>query len=111
MKNYCIVVGFCLLLVSCSLPPVYYGSRLKPTHSVDIYYSPVAIKRPYREIGYFTIHNYPESTIRKSLVKYAKSAGADAIIILGIEPMRPGQPKLIKARAVKYGRKGDEHDI
>jgi len=111
MRYYCLVISFCLLLTACSLAPVYYGSKLKPTTSIDIFYSVKDVRRHYEVIGFFTIHNYPESTIKRSLTKYAKSVGADAILIVGFEPLQRGKPKMLKAKALKYVNNAVEHTI
>ena len=101
MKNYVIIAAFCLLLTSCARV-TYFGDRLTPTTTVDVYYSAHDIKKDYRVIGHMSIANVSQEKVKAKLVEYAKSIGADAIAINGTESTRDTQSAYVNADALKY---------
>ncbi len=109
MKNYHIIIfGLCLLLSSCATIMVtYFGDRLTPTTSVDIYYSEHDVIKPYKVIGHLNCPNYGPSYQDKEkaqLSDYAKKIGADAIVITGVTVNNGGTNALdvLNANALKY---------
>lgn len=70
---------------SCSLPPVYSGTKYKRTDHVDMYYSFNDVKRDYTVIGHLVSHKYSDKITQRNLVSYAERIGADAIILTGLD--------------------------
>jgi hypothetical protein len=103
MKNYqLIILGFCLLLSSCA-SVTYFGDRLTPTTSVEIYYSAHDVKREYKVIGHLTCNNYPnQEKVKAQLSSYAQTIGADAVVILGTDATKDNQAAVVNADALKY---------
>ncbi|WP_295720977.1 hypothetical protein [Mucilaginibacter sp.] len=104
MKNhYSFTAGICLLLSSCAVPITYFGDRLSPTTSVEIYYSTHDVKREYKVIGHLTCENYPkQEAVKQRLSEYAKTVGADAVVILGTDATKNNQAAIVNADALKY---------
>jgi histidyl-tRNA synthetase len=104
MKNYLpLIAGFSLLLSSCAVPITYFGDRLSPTTAVDIYYSTHDVKREYKVIGHLTCENFPkQEDVKQKLSEYAKTIGADAVVILGTDATKNNQAAVVNADALKY---------
>ena len=104
MKNYhIIIIGLCLLLSSCVVPITYFGDKLTPTTSVDIYYSAHDVTKQYKVIGHLTIpNNNRQDQIKAQLSAYAKNIGADAIVITGTDATKDSQDAVVNADALKY---------
>jgi hypothetical protein len=102
MKNYhIIIISLCLLLSSCGVShyvPTYFGDKFPPTSTVDIYYSAHDVKQNYKVIGHISCANFGQDAVKAKLSDYAKTIGADAIIITGTE----NTTALINADALKY---------
>jgi hypothetical protein len=99
-----LIVGLCLLLSSCGTV-TYFGDRLAPTSSVDIYYSAHDVKKDYTVIGHLSFVNYlqdDQEHIKARLSAYAKQVGADGIIIQGTTAVEDAADGIVKADALKY---------
>ena len=99
-----LIVGFGLLLSSCG-SVTYFGDRLTPTSSVDIYYSAHDVKKDYTVIGHLSFVNYlqdDQEHIKARLSAYAKQVGADGIIIQGTTAVEDAADGIVKADALKY---------
>jgi hypothetical protein len=106
MKNYLIITGLCLLLSACGIvTPTYFGDKYPATNTVDLYYSAHDVKQPYKVIGHLTIQNTDQETVKTRLTGYAKTIGADAIVILGTDATKDNQAAVINADALKYDQK------
>jgi hypothetical protein len=101
MKNYIAIIAFCLLFTSCATV-TYFGDRLTPTTTIDVFYSAHDVKRDYKVIGHMTVPNFTKEEARTKLVEYAKSVGADAIVINGTESTKDTQSAYVNADALKY---------
>mgnify|MGYP001551926365 CR=1 FL=1 len=105
MKNHIIILGLCLLLSACGLvQPTYFGDKLPPTDTVEIFYSAHDVKQEYKVIGHLTISNIGQEQVKARLADYAKKIGADAIVILGANNIKDQQDAIITADALKYGK-------
>ena len=106
MKNYHIIIiaGFCMLLSACAVPITYFGDKLVPTTSVDIYYSAHDVKKEYKVIGHLTCQNFTDQErVKAELSKYAQKIGADAVVIIGTDATKNDQAAVVNADALKYG--------
>jgi hypothetical protein len=105
MKNHIIILGLCLLLSACGVvQPTYFGDKLTPTNTIDIYYSAHDVKQDYKVIGHLTISNIGQEKVKAKLADYAKTIGADAIVISGTNNIKDEQDAIITADALKYGK-------
>ena len=103
MKTYQIIVMvLCLFALTSCGTVTYFGDRLAPTTSVDIYYSAHDVTKPYKVIGHLTYPNSKQETVKAKMTDYAKSIGADAIIISGTESTKDNQAQYVNADALKY---------
>jgi len=102
MKKYqLILITLCFFLSSC-VTVSYLGDRFAPTTSVDIYYSAHDVKREYKVIGHLTCPNSGQDMVKKQLSDYAKTIGADAVIITGTDATKDNQAAVVTADALKY---------
>ena len=105
MKNLLLIISI-LLFVACGvLQPSYFGDRLPPTTSVDLYYSAHDVKRPYKVIGHLTIPNIiKQDSVKAKLTAYGKTIGADAIVITGntVNEGAKSASDIVNADALKY---------
>ena len=102
MKNYRLILTcICLLLSSCATVS-YFGDKLSPTASIDIFYSAHDVKKAYKVIGHLTYVNHGQDKVKAKFSEYAKSIGADAIIISGTESTIDAQAVYVNADALKY---------
>jgi 5,10-methylenetetrahydrofolate reductase len=108
MKNYHVLfISLCLLLASCGIiQPTYFGDKLPPTTSVDIFYSAHDVKQQYKVIGHLTIPNIGQEKVKAKLMEYAKTIGADAIVITGNTVDTGGKygSDVVNADALKYDK-------
>jgi hypothetical protein len=95
-------IGLCTLLSSCAFPVSYFGDKLAPTTSVDIFYSAHDVTRQYKVIGHLNLVNLGEDYVKAKFVEQAKKIGADAIVITGIDAIKNDQTAYINADALKY---------
>ena len=107
MKNYHILfLSLCLLLSSCAaVAPSYFGDKLPPTTSVDVYYSAHDVTKQYKVIGHLTLENFGQEWVKAKFIAYAKTIGADAIIITGSTvdlSGKSGGSDIVNADALKY---------
>jgi len=105
MKNYHIMLAcICLFLSSCAIQVNYFGDKLAPTSNVDIYYSAHDVKKEYKVIGHMNLGNIGQELVKQKFVGYAKSIGADAIIITGNTVDNGGKTgsDVVNADALKY---------
>jgi hypothetical protein len=104
IKNYQLaIIALCFLLSSCATVS-YFGDRLTPTSAVDTYYSAHDVTKAYKVIGHLTYPNGNQETVKAKLIDYAKSIGADAIIISGTEATKDNQAAVVNADALKYDK-------
>jgi 5,10-methylenetetrahydrofolate reductase len=102
MKNYHIlIISLCFLFSSC-VTVTYFGDKLTPTTTVDIYYSAHDVTKQYKVIGHLTCNNLSQNAVKEKLTARAKSIGADAIIISGTEATKENQDAIVNADALKY---------
>jgi hypothetical protein len=102
MKNFIFICGLSLLLSSCTVMVDYIGDKYPPSSSVDVYYSTHDVTRAYKVIGHMNIPNVGKEQAKTSFIKYAKSIGADAIVITGTESTKDTQSAYVDADALKY---------
>ena len=103
MKKYIfIIISACLLLSACGQPITYIGDSFKPTASVDVFYSPRDIKRDYKVIGHIKSQYYAQNSAKRKLIKFAKNAGADAIVFLNTDTTKANKSNRVQADLVKY---------
>jgi len=84
------------------MPISYFGDKFAPTASVDIYYSKHDVKRDYKVIGHLSCPNAGQQFVKDKLAAYAKTIGADAVVILGTEATKDNQAAVVNADALKY---------
>jgi hypothetical protein len=101
IKYFLTALSFFFLLSSCATVS-YFGDRGTPTTSVDIFYSAHDVKRDYKVIGHLTYPNKNQDAVKAKLSDYAKSVGADAIIITGTAATKDDQSAFVNADALKY---------
>ena len=108
MKNYhVLLISLCLLLSACGIiKPDYFGDKFPPTTAVDIYYSAHDVKQPYKVIGHLTITNIGQDSVKSRFVAYAKTIGADAIVIVGntVNNGTKSSSDIVNADALRYDR-------
>jgi hypothetical protein len=106
MKNrHVIVLAFCLLLSACGvIVPTYFGDKYPPTTNVDIFYSTHDVKKEYKVIGHMNLPNIGQEVVKSKFVDYAKSIGADAIVITGntVNDGTKSSSDVVNADALKY---------
>ncbi|HEY4325429.1 MAG TPA: hypothetical protein VGN20_15645 [Mucilaginibacter sp.] len=106
MKKYCLIIfSFCLLLSSCATVSYTGNVMHTPTTSVVVYYSAYDVKRDYKVIGHMHYSSIiDQDAVKQKFVKYAKSVGADAIVIAGFKDRNRGnhQSVTLNADALKY---------
>jgi hypothetical protein len=88
------------------MQPRYFGDKLPPTTSVDIYYSAHDVTQKYHVMGHMTIQNMGQDKVKSKFVSYAKTIGADAIIITGSTVDNSGKysSDVVNADALKYDK-------
>jgi hypothetical protein len=109
MKNYHIITAsLCLLLLSSclTLKPTYFGDKFPATTSVDIFYSAHDVKQAYKVIGHLTIANIGQDSVKSKFVAFAKTIGADAIVITGNTVDTGGKTgsDIVNADALRYDK-------
>jgi hypothetical protein len=105
MKNLFLIVCLSFLVIACiAIQPSYFGDRLPPTSNVDVYYSTHDVKSDYKVIGHLTMPNIGQDTVKARLVAYAKTIGADAIVITGntVNDGNKSASDVVNADALKY---------
>lgn len=108
MKNRITILDLCLLLSACgTIAPNYFGDKLPPTDSVDLYYSTHDVKQEYKVIGHLTITNViGQDSVKAKLIAHGKKIGANAIVILG-NTVNNGDKvasDIVNADALRYER-------
>src|ERR1700755_2631129 len=97
MKTHQLIfIAFCFLLSSC-MTVTYFGDRYPQTSTVDIYYSAHDVKQNYKVIGHMNYPNDMQERVKAKLSEYAKTIGADAIIITGSDATKQNQAAVINA--------------
>jgi hypothetical protein len=104
MKNYQILMAGLLLFLSSCAVPSYFGDKLAPTTSVDLFYSTHDVTKPYRVIGHLNFPNGNQDEVKEQLIAAAKKVGADAIVITGSTVNNGGRfsSDVVNAEALKY---------
>ncbi len=97
-----LIIGFGLMLSSCSVPVTYFGDKYPPTNNVDVFYSAHDVKRPYKVIGHMAYPNLDQEHVLQKFTDFAKSIGADAIVISGTEATKDNVAAAVNADALKY---------
>jgi len=106
MKNYQIFLISLGVLFSACTPVAYFGDKLPPTTSIDIYYSAHDVTKQYKVIGHLTCQNGGIDYVKQHLSTYAKKIGADAVVITGSTVAGSGKnaSDIINADALKYDK-------
>ncbi|MBS1501493.1 MAG: hypothetical protein JST32_05495, partial [Bacteroidetes bacterium] len=99
MKNYLIAIGISLLLSSCMV--TYVGDKYPASTAVDVFYAAHDVTKPYKVIGHMTYPNSGKKSVKAKFIDYAKSIGADAIVITGTESTSDTQSAYVNADALK----------
>lgn len=92
-----------IFLSSCGTTS-YIGNKSNPTSTVDVFYAAKDVKKEYKVIGHISSKtSLNEERAKQRIIERAKSAGADAVIILGIDYTggKDSSP-YSKAEAIKY---------
>ena len=101
MKNFLIICGLSLVLSGCAMV-TYLGDKYPPTTSVDVYYSAHDVTKSFKVIGHMNYPNTGQDAVKEKFIAYAKSIGADAIVITGTESTKDLQSAYVDADALKY---------
>ncbi len=100
-----------IIIIGCTANVNYVGKEFEPTTTVDVYFSAAEIEKEYTIIGHAIGSGgdfVSNDKIQGKLIDEAKSKGADAILITGVEksniPTGGGSTdeKQIKASFLKY---------
>lgn len=104
MKNLLLIISIALFAACGAIQPSYFGDKLPPTTSVDLFYSTHDVKQPYKVIGHLTIPNIGQEAVKGKMLDYAKTIGADAIVITGSTVDNSGKfsSSIVNADALKY---------
>jgi hypothetical protein len=105
MKNQVLLIAVILLLISsCVIIPVtYFGDRLPPTTSIEIYYSAHDVKHEYKVIGHLTCPNFlDQEEVKSKLSDYAKNCRCRCRSYLGTDKSKDSQAAIVTADALKY---------
>jgi hypothetical protein len=107
MKNLLLIISIVLFAACGAIRPSYFGDKLPPTTSVDLFYSTHNVKQPYKVIGHLTMPNIGQEAVKSKMLDYAKTIGADAIVITGSTVDNGGKfaPNVVNADALKYEKK------
>ncbi|MEY4386745.1 MAG: hypothetical protein RLY20_2028 [Verrucomicrobiota bacterium] len=87
-----------LILAGCASPTVNVARfdtiKRQPTEAnIDVYTSPLAIKRPYKEVALITAEEgwkNSEADLTQRMIAKAREIGAQGIILLGAEKQSSG---------------------
>lgn len=88
----------------------YMGDELASTNKVDVFYAEKDVKLEYKVIGHiYSSTGVSTSNVKASIVKKAKSVGADAVIVPGPTTIETGKNEstVQQADAIKYEVKTD----
>ncbi len=99
--RFSMIIAAFMLFTSCYTVG-YFGDKLPPTEHTDIYYSAKDVKRAHKVLGHMTYPSVGQKTVTAKLSNYARSIGADAIIIFGTENSSAHDNDVVKADAIKY---------
>lgn len=104
MKNLLLIISIALFTACGVVQPSYFGDKLPPTTSVDLFYSTHDVKQPYKVIGHLTIPNIGQEMVKSRLINYAKTIGADAVVITGntVNDGTKSGSDIVNADALKY---------
>ncbi|HEY8999878.1 MAG TPA: hypothetical protein VIM89_00900 [Mucilaginibacter sp.] len=104
MKNLLLIFSIALFTACGTIQPHYFGDKLPPTTSVDLFYSAHDVKQPYKVIGHLTMDNLGQEAVKSKMLDYAKTIGADAIVITGntIDDGGKTGSDIVNADALKY---------
>src|ERR1700761_2808912 len=102
IKNHTLLIVLCLALGSCAVPVSYIGDKLPPTTSVDIYYSAHDVTKSYKVIGHMSYANIGTDQLKAKFQQFAKTIGADGVIISGTEASKNDAQASVDADAIKY---------
>ena len=80
----------------------YIGDKYPPSNSVEVFYSAHDVTKAYKVIGHMNIPNVGQDKAKDAFIKYAKSIGADAVVITGTSSTKDNQSAYITADALKY---------
>ncbi len=83
IRSFLIAITLFFLLAACGQPIVYSGDRFPKTKAIEIFYDKKDIARPFNVIGHIKSHKYSDNIQRIDLIRFGKSIGADAVIVLG----------------------------
>jgi archaellum component FlaG (FlaF/FlaG flagellin family) len=104
-KHHLIILGLCFLLSACVINnPTYFGDKFSPTRNIDIFYSTHDVKKDFKVIGHMNYPNVGQDVVKDKFVSYAKTIGADAIVITGNTVDNSGKSgsDVVNADVLKY---------
>ncbi len=92
-----------LILLNCTTVD-YVGKTYPGTSHVDVYYSKEEVSNDYEIIGYAVGYKQDYDSIISKIIEEAKTNGADAIVITGIdvEVSNDNKTKKVTASLLKY---------
>lgn len=96
-----------MALVAACATTDYVGRRYAPTMGVDVYFSLAEVKRQYEVMGIAQTRgdqSMEAQSIQEQLEKDAMAAGADAIVIEGMEVVETGSTSSNNGQAVDATR-------
>lgn len=104
MKNLSLFISIVFLTACGILQPSYFGDRYPATTSVDLFYSTHDVKRTYKVIGHLTMPNIGQDSVKSRIKAYARTVGADAVVITGktVNNGRESASDIVNADALKY---------
>lgn len=104
MKNLLLLLSLVFLAACGAIQPSYFGDRFPATTSVDLFYSTHDVKQPYQVIGHLTMTNIGQDSVKSRIIAYAKTIGADAVVITGntVNDGTKSASDVVNADALKY---------
>lgn len=96
-----------MALVAACATTDYVGRRYAPTMNVDVYFSMAEVKRQHEVMGIAQTRgddSMDAQSIQQQLEKDAMAAGADAIVIEGMEVVETGSTSTNSGQAVDATR-------
>lgn len=107
MKNLLLLLSIAFLTACGTIQPSYFGDMFPVTTSVDLFYSTHDVKEPYKVIGHLTMTNIGQDSVKSRIIAYAKTIGADAVVITGntVNDGTKSASDIVNGDALKYENK------
>jgi uncharacterized protein YbjQ (UPF0145 family) len=106
------IVGFTLTIAGCAHLD-YLGETAAPTTDVQVYYTEANVPRAYRVMGEVTATSglfVSNRKIQEQMLEKARTKGADAIVLLGMEQYQSGETtSYTETTTEKKDKKGHTH--